>query len=559
MGKSNLNSPFQRLFALFRSNQKELFALYSYAFFNGLLQLALPLGIESIINLIMGGEVSYSWITLTGLTTFAILSAALLQILQLRIIENLRQKLFAFAAFEYAFRILRIQYQRLINYYLPELVNRFFDIITVQKGIEKVLLDFLVSFSQILFGLLLISLYHSFFVIFSLVVLAILSIVFWLTFSRGLSLSLRVSTHKYETAFWLQELAHNYFSFKLLHYLDLPLQRTDQYVFNYLKTREAYFRVILIQAFFILAFKVLLVLGILVIGGLLVIQQQMNIGQFVAAQAVILILIPAVEKLIATLDSLYSMLTGLEKLGTLTDLPIEAQHGIALHEAAEQHGKAYLRLYEVHFRFPGMNMDLLENINLHVEEGEKVAIVGEAGTGKTTLLYLLASFYSPTEGTILYNDIPIQNLHKGILGKVIGHYFPSDRIFHGSIMENITLGREEIDFALVNDLLTHLGLVQVIRHLPNGFDTILKADGSPLSQSMVQKLLLARAMVSYPRFLLLDNPFVFLDQKDKDRLLDYLCRPDHTWGIIIVSDEKAVLEKMNSIYQIQNRTLIKIA
>lgn len=557
MPKYNTYKPFQRLFSLFKYNRKELLALYTYAFFNGLFQLALPLGIESLINLIQGGEVSYSWITLTFLTTFAILAASLLQILQLRIIENLRQKLFAFASFEYAFRILRIQYQKLMKHYLPELVNRFFDILTVQKGLEKVLLDFLVSLSQVLLGLLLLSLYHSFFVIFGIIVLSILVLAFLFTFSQGFTLSLKVSTHKYETAYWLQDLAHNYFSFKLLHYLDLPLQKTDRHVLNYLENREAYFRILLMQAFFILGFKIFLVLGVLGIGGYLVIQQQMNIGQFVAAQAVILILIPAIEKLISTLDSVYSLLTGLEKLGTVTDLPIDPQHGIALHETVEKHGKAYLHLYEVHFRFPGMKVDILENINLTIEEGEKIAIKGEAGSGKTTLLYLLASFYAPTEGVITYNDIPIQNLHKGILGKVIGHYFPSDRIFHGPIVENITLGREGIEFALVNEVLEQLGLVHIIRHMPNGLDTVLQPNGSPLSQSMIQKLLLARALVAYPKFLLLDNPFVFLNHEDKNRLIRFLFRRDHNWAIIMVTDDPFALKYVNAIYQIENQTLVK--
>ena len=170
MGNTTDNNltPLKRFWKLLQKDKKEIRYVYLYAIFTGLVNLSLPIGIQAIINLIQGGAVSTAWIVLVTFVILGIIFSGILQISQLKITEILQQKLFTRAAFEFAFRIPNIKMSALYKHYAPELMNRFFDIISVQKGISKILIDFSSASIQVVFGLILLSLYHPFFIIFSL-------------------------------------------------------------------------------------------------------------------------------------------------------------------------------------------------------------------------------------------------------------------------------------------------------------------------------------------------------------------------------------------------------
>ena len=127
-------SPLERFRKLLQIDKKEIYQVYIYAFFNGLVNLSLPIGIQAIINLIQGGEITTSWIILVAFVIGGVVLAGILQLLQLRIVENIAQKIFSKASFEFAYRIPEIKHSQLHNYYAPELANRFFDTMTIQKG-----------------------------------------------------------------------------------------------------------------------------------------------------------------------------------------------------------------------------------------------------------------------------------------------------------------------------------------------------------------------------------------------------------------------------------------
>ena len=152
-------SPWQRLTEMLKLDRKDVSQVFYYALFSGLVSLSIPLGIQAIINLIQGAQISSSWVVLVTLVTLATAFVGVLQLMQLRIIENIQQKIFTRASFEFSYRFPKIQLTELRNYYPPELANRFFDTLTVQKGLSKILVDFPAALLQITFGLLLLSLY----------------------------------------------------------------------------------------------------------------------------------------------------------------------------------------------------------------------------------------------------------------------------------------------------------------------------------------------------------------------------------------------------------------
>ncbi len=204
----------QRLINLLKYDKKDISQIFFYAIFAGLISLSLPLGIQAIINLIQSGRVSVSWIVLVVIVIVGVGLVGLLSLMQLRITENLQQKIFIRSSFEFGFRLPKIKTEELYNQYPPELANRFFDTITIQKGATKLLIDFSTALLQITFGIILLSLYHPFFILFGILLVMLLFGIFRFSFNSGLSTSLKESKYKYKVVGWLQEMARNNFSFK---------------------------------------------------------------------------------------------------------------------------------------------------------------------------------------------------------------------------------------------------------------------------------------------------------------------------------------------------------
>ncbi len=165
--KNNL-TPFQRFLRLLQLDRKDIRQIIFYAIFAGVVNLSLPLGIQAIINMIQGAQISSSYVVLVILVTLGVAFAGILQLMQIRISENIQQKIFTRASFEFAYRFPKMKMSELRQYYPPELANRFFDTLNVQKGLSKVIIDFPSALLQILFGLAILSFYHPFFIIYGL-------------------------------------------------------------------------------------------------------------------------------------------------------------------------------------------------------------------------------------------------------------------------------------------------------------------------------------------------------------------------------------------------------
>jgi ABC-type bacteriocin/lantibiotic exporter with double-glycine peptidase domain len=301
-----------------------------YALFNGLVNLSLPLGIQAIINLIQGGAMSTSWMIMVGIVILGISLTGFFQYMQLRIVENISQKIFARSSFEFAYRFPKINYRALYNYYAPELANRFFDTLTFQKSLPKILIDFSLASFQIIVGLFVLSLYHSFFVFFAILLLILVFFLINYIGPMGMKTNLKESKYKYDVAYWLEEVARTKVTFKLSPDNTINIENTDGKVLNYINARESHFKVLVHQFFWLILFKVLIAAALLIIGGILVFRQEMNIGQFVAAEIIILLVLASIEKIITSLESIYDLLTALEKIGYVTDLPLDKEKAIKL-------------------------------------------------------------------------------------------------------------------------------------------------------------------------------------------------------------------------------------
>lgn len=551
MTKTILTS-WQRLIGLLKLDKKDIRQVFYYAIFAGLVTLSLPLGIQAIINLLQGAEISSSWIVLVILVTLGVVFVGLLQLMQMRIIENVQQKIFTRSSFEFAYRFPKIKMSELRNYYPPELANRFFDTLTVQKGISKILLDFPAAILQIILGLMLLSFYHPFFIVYGTLLILLIYAVIKFSAQRGLDTSLDESKQKYKVAHWIQEIARSILSFKLSGKTSLALQKNDELVSNYLDARESHFRVLIQQFIKLIGFKVLVTAGLLVIGGFLVLNQEMNIGQFVAAEIIILLIINSVEKLILGLETFYDVLTSIEKLGQVVDKELEPQDGGNISETKD----FSIELDSLSYIVPGMIKPIIDNVSLTINIKDRVMIYGSHGSGKTTLLKLIAGINQPTSGMLYVNDVALQGIKLNDYRAKIGQSLSEESPFEGTIRENLTFGDLNITDDDIHFILEKTKLVSFVKSQSKGLNTILYPEGQRLSSTVSKKIILARSILKKPKLLILKDPLYQFEKLEAQSIMEFLTAKNSPWSLIVVSYNMDWKKNCTRVINLENGKIV---
>lgn len=553
----NRLTPVQRFFRLLSLDRKDITYIYLYAIFAGLITLILPLGVQAILGLIAGGSMSASLIVLIAMVTLATAFSGVLKVMQMKVTETIQQRIFVRSAFGFSYRLPRLRLDKLHGYYPPELVNRFFDTLTLQKGLPKILIDFSTAILQIVFGLLLISFYHPFYVFFAILLAVVIFLIFRYTGPKGLDTSLKESKYKYEVAHWLEEQARSLTTFKLAGDSSMALRRTDNLVSNYLKSRKAHFNILLGQYGSIVVFEILVMASLLALGSYLVLENLINIGQFVAADIVIILIIASVEKLIITMETIYDVLTALDKLGYVTDLPLEENEGLPF-ERCDRGCGIHLQLEDVSFTYPEFDKPALNGINLDIRPGEALCISGYSSSGKTTLLELIAGLYPSFQGSISYNGFPLRSLQLDSLRNHIGDFLAEENIFKGSVMDNITLGNPDLPLEQVIRTADELGLSAFVRRLPDGYNTQLLPEGRNLPRSIRVKIMVARAMVSRPRLVVIEDTFQNFEPQDRQSILNCLASANKPWTLVIVSNDPLIASRCDRVALLKEGRILEV-
>jgi ABC-type bacteriocin/lantibiotic exporter with double-glycine peptidase domain len=542
----------RKLVAILQLDKKEVSAIYIYAILAGLVQLVTPLGIQSIIGFVMAGALSTSIVVLITVVVLGVFLNGLFQIRQLQIIEKIKQKIYTRDALSFADKIPHLNIEKLDNYYLPELVNRFFDTITLQKGIEKILLEIPAAFIQILFGIILLSLYHPVFIAFGIVLVVLLYVILATTLPKGFTKNLLASDYKYKTAAWLQELARVVKTFKYAKKTSLHIEKTDELVSNYLIARTSYFKILLTQFWSLVAFKIIITAAMLIVGVYLLLNQQINIGQFIAADIVILAVISSVEKLILTLDKAYDTLTAIEKLDKIKSAELES----AGNETIAGSNGMKIDFKNVSFNYPN-GKNVLNEINVEIQSGEKVLIVGNSGSGKSTLLRLLTGTFTNFSGAIRINNVALGSYAIDSLRSNTGVLISQQDIFQGTIRDNITMGDSGVTNEELYQLTKSTGLESFIGGLEIGFDTDIDPAGKKLPEKIKQGILLARALFSRKTLLLLENPFDGLDTTAIESVREMMAKLENV-TMLVTAGSNSHQEIFDKIIYLQNGSIVSV-
>ncbi|WP_312421463.1 ATP-binding cassette domain-containing protein [Epilithonimonas sp.] len=547
-------SPRQHGYNLFKyvtKEKKDVTNIYFYAILNGLVQLSVPLGIQSIVSFVMGATMATSIYILIAFVVLGTWLVGYFRLKVMQIIEKIQQKIFVEFALAFAEKLPKVNLSATRKYYLPELVNRFFDTQNLQKGISKILLEIPTALIQILFGILLLSFYHPWFLVFGALVIICVIFIFRFTMESGIKSSIDESDKKYEVASWLEDIAASLKTFKLNSKTEIHVAETDNRLVNYLNDRTSHFRVLVVQYKTIIAFKVIITLVMLVIGTYLLVNQQLNIGAFIATEIVVLTIMTAVEKLIISLESYYDVIAALSKLNKVTDLPEEDLGAITLEN---QNSGFEIEFKEVNFAFNDYQM-ILENVNFKIAENSLNVITGSLGSGKSLLLNMMTGFYEPTSGRILFDKIPLKNVDKISLRNQIGMFLEDMTIIKGTVYENIVLGQTHISAEQILETSEQIGIEDFSSQFSNGFFTNISETDTEISFSSKKKIMLLRALVGERRLLILEDPLDGMDDAFKVKMREHLSNLKENTTIIVVSEDPEMIEIADQHLHIEEGTV----
>ncbi|MBK7799050.1 MAG: ATP-binding cassette domain-containing protein [Saprospiraceae bacterium] len=520
-----------KLFEFIKLERREITSIYFYAILSGLIQLSLPLGIQAILGFVLGATLVTSVFILIIIIIIGVILVGYFQINQMKIIEKIQQKIFVRYAFDFAETIPRLDLKEIDHYYLPEKINRFFDVVNVQKSISKILLDMPTAIIQIALGLILLSLYHSLFFLFSLTLIFIIWVLFKLTSKKGLETSMKESNYKYKVLGWLEEMGRVIKSIKYSQGTNINLIKTDEKLEKYLSARTAHFNVLLFQFKSLLIFKIAITAVMLILGSYLLFNQKINIGQFVAAEIVIITIINSLEKLIISLEHIYDVITGLYKLDSV------------LNDSLEKDGKIDFKANELKIEINNLsfsyneNQKVFTNLSLLIHPNSITCISGEENSGKSTLLKLLTGAYKSFDGYITLNDIPLQNYTLQSLRKQTGVLLYEQELFEGTVFENISLGKKEITTESIMELSKKLGFENIIHRFPSNLTEKIDPLGKSLPTSVTRKILLLQSLIHNPLLIIMEEPWIGLDENVKKRLQAYLLEESKNKTIVVSTND----------------------
>lgn len=534
--------PTHRLRWLVRPDRSDLWSIVLFGGLVGALTLATPIAVQQLVNSVALGGLLQPVVVLALLLFTGLSFAAVLSGLQAFVAEIVQRRIFARVVGDLAYRLPRVRVDAFDHSHAPELVNRFFDVMTVQKLGSVLLLDGVALVLQTVIGLVLLSFYHPLMLAFSILLLAGIAVVAVVFGFGAVPTAIDESRAKYAVAGWLEEIARHSRDLRTPGAAEFALHRADTLTRSYLRARARHYRIVFRQLAGALTLQVLASSVLLGLGGGLVIAGQLTLGQLVASELIVTAIVASFAKLGKHLESYYDLLAAVDKIGHLFDLPLERADGALAPESAG--GGAALHFHGVSFGFG--DRPVLDQLAFAVAPGEKVALLGPSGSGKSTAFDLILGLRSPAAGYITFDGVDLRQLRLEALREQVARV-GEPQILEATVDENVRMGRAYVTPDDVRNALAAFGVLDPILRLRLGVHTALSTDGYPLSRGQAARVDLARAIAGRPRLVLLDDTLGSLDRDTRRAALDVLFAPNTPWTLIVACDSEELAARCDRI------------
>ncbi|MCB9635608.1 MAG: ATP-binding cassette domain-containing protein [Sandaracinus sp.] len=508
------HSPWREALTILRGDAGDFGSIVVYAIGVGLLSLALPLAVQTLVGTVAFGTVLQPIVVLAFLLAGGLVFAATLRALQTWVVELVQRRLFVRLVGDLGDRLVRVHARAFERCHGPELVNRFFDVFTAQKAVASLLLQGVEALLTAVFGLMVLALYHPILLGFGLAIVAGAAVVFVLLGKGATKTTIAESKAKYEVAGYLEEMARHLFALKLAGGGEHAMRHLDGLAAGWLSRRASHFRIVFRQILGALALQVIASATLLGLGGWLVVERELTIGQLVAAELIVTAVVASLSKLGGKLETVYDLVAASDKLGHLLHLPVERSGG-----ELPRSSEGALRV-----EVQGLSSDggEVSDFDLTVDPGEVVAVTGDP-TASSALVELLFGLREPTTGSVRIDGYDLRDVDLARIRRRVAVVREAE-VWPATIAENLRAVATNVPVAAMWKALDAMGLGAFVRRLPLALHTPLVPSGSPLPRLGGMRLSLARALVADPGVLVLDGALDALPPGEGAVLLERLAK-----------------------------------
>ena len=531
-----------RLLLLFQLERKIFALIASYALAIGLFSLIVPLTVQELVNTFAFAIQPIMIVTLTGIMALTLLFVAGLRILQTRSVEILVQRLYTRISLALTQQLPRFKDEAPLSKY----VNYFFEAEQAPRALVAMLVDLMNVMVGGMVGMTMLIFYHPYFLVFDLVLLAGFLAAIVLPSRGGLRITMKVNKLHYEITNWMQNITDNVLHLKATLSTPLLLRKTDALVNDYVVSRKRRSDILHRQYKGSYVWQALGHSGLIGMAGWLLSIGQITLGQFVAAEVIVGSLLQSMDTVTKRIYAMYHFFTSLDHLAFLFSQPKDTVSGHSAIALPDPHIHGVrLTCKDVEFAYPGAE-PLITHFNLEVLPGEKLAIFSSTSSCKTTLARLLAGLYTPTSGVIRYNGIDLRDVNMESLNACRGLVLDSPlTLFEGTLEENITIARRLISYEDVRWALRFVEMEEEVDELPLGLRTVVQPSGKTFTSNQIQRILIARAIVTRPQILILDGTLMSIAPSTRETILRRLCSKDESWSVIFVSNDSTLVSHVD--------------
>lgn len=504
---------FQFLKKILLEDKSFLAVIVFFSIAVSILSIAVPISVQYLISSVTYTSLFKPVLVLGTILAILLSFFSIISAMQFFVTELFRQRVMARMVAQITLRLVYSDYKITEKANLPELVNRFFEISSIQKSAPKFFIKTISFLMQTIVGLTLVAFYHPFLLIFSIIISALFYLIHTLYFKAGCISAFFVSRNKYDIAGWLEDISKNVSMFKSETGRNYAKSKSDILSANYIKARKTHFKNIFSQVILLLVLYIVASSALLILGGWLVLKEQLTIGQLVASELILSAILYGIAKFGHDLDNIYDIIASCEKLTHFFNIPLDQNRlgqklthpieSIVLKDACYQYEKET-------FTF-----------NLDFKTNHKYLISSKSWIEEKILIKIMHSYLTPDSGCVEYNNKNINTLDLYHLRSNIA-LVNNMPFLEGTVYEYITFYDPDISHEEVDHIANAIGFKEVMKRYDNDYNMRIIPSGWPFLESEKILLKIMRALIHKPEVIILTETVDILSLESRQLILKFI-------------------------------------
>lgn len=523
----------KQLSVAMRAEKKIMSLIFSYALAVGFFSLIIPLTVQELVSTFSYAVQPVMVWTLTSIMLAVLLFVGLFKTFHFYAVDVVQRRIFARVAVAMVEQLPRNRFKGTQT----ELANYFIETVFMQRALSTLLIDLLNVVVGGTVGMIVLVVYHPYFLVYNLLLMAGFAITFFVLSRGALKTTLAMSHAKYDVFNWIQEISRNALQLKATDSRPFLLQKTNDLVNRYVETRKARFAVLVRQYIGSVGGQAIAQSGALALAAYLMASGQLTLGQLVAVQAVVGALVINFDSLIKNMGYVYYFFASLEHLDQVFR---QEQDYVSVESpvALPKHLTQGVRVTCKGVSLIHGGVSVFDSFNLDVAPGEKLGIYARTTGAKTALARVLGGLETPTNGVVQYNGVDLRYIEPSAINQCRSVMIDSQlSLIKGTIEENIVMGRSYVTYDDLNWALRFTELEEDVEGLARGVKSDISMLGESISPTHIVQILLARAILGRPQVLIFDGLIHSLEPSLRERVLRRLCSKDEAWSVIFVSTD----------------------